>query len=69
MPSMNAKPGEIWLDDLGLAAKTRPVLIISRHDPEAPRALLIYVPLTTQNRGGRMKCLWEPSRFYINRPS
>mgnify|MGYP001560737622 CR=1 FL=1 len=50
---MNAKPGEIWLADLGLAAKTRPVLIISRHDPEAPRALLIYVPLTTQNRGGR----------------
>ena len=28
---MNAKPGEIWLADLGLAAKTRPVLIISRH--------------------------------------
>jgi mRNA interferase MazF len=53
MPSMNAKPGEIWLADLGLAAKTRPVLIISRHDPEAPRALLIYAPLTTQHRGSR----------------
>jgi mRNA interferase MazF len=53
MPSMNAKPGDIWLADLGLAAKTRPVLIISRHDPEAPRALLIYVPLTTQHRGSR----------------
>jgi mRNA interferase MazF len=50
---MNTKPGEIWLADLGLAAKTRPVLIISRHDPEAPRALFIYVPLTTQNRGSR----------------
>ena len=50
---MNAKPGEIWLADLGLAAKTRPVLIISRHDPEAPRTLLIYVPLTTQHRGSR----------------
>jgi mRNA interferase MazF len=50
---MNAKPGDIWLADLGLAAKTRPVLIVSRHDPEAPRALIIYVPLTTQNRGSR----------------
>lgn len=50
---MNAKPGDIWLADLGLAAKTRPVLIVSRHDPQAPRALIIYVPLTTQSRGSR----------------
>jgi mRNA interferase MazF len=50
---MRAKPGDIWLADLGLAAKTRPVLIVSRHDPEAPRALIIYVPLTTQSRGSR----------------
>jgi mRNA interferase MazF len=47
---MSAKPGEVWLADLGLAAKTRPVVILSRHDPQAPRALVIYVPLTTQNR-------------------
>lgn len=48
---MNPKPGEVWLADLGLAAKTRPIVILSRHDPAAPRALAIYVPLTTQNRG------------------
>ena len=47
---MNPHPGEIWLADLGLAAKTRPVLIVSRHDPDAPRALVLYVPITTQNR-------------------
>lgn len=47
---MNPQPGEVWLADLGLAAKTRPVLIVSRHDPDAPRALILYVPLTTQNR-------------------
>jgi mRNA interferase MazF len=50
---MAAKPGEVWLADLGLAAKTRPVVILSRDDPQAPRALVIYVPLTTQNRGSR----------------
>jgi mRNA interferase MazF len=50
---MNPRPGEVWLADLGLAAKTRPVVIVSRHDPDAPRALTIYVPLTTQNRGSR----------------
>lgn len=47
---MNLRPGEVWLADLGLAAKTRPVVIVSREDPDAPRALAIYVPLTTQNR-------------------
>jgi mRNA interferase MazF len=50
---MSPRPGEVWLADLGLAAKTRPVVIVSRHDPDAPRALAIYVPLTTQKRGSR----------------
>ena len=34
-----------------MVAKTRPVVIVSRHDPDAARALVLYVPLTTQNRG------------------
>ena len=53
----NAKPGEIWLADLGLAAKVRPVLVVSRHDPDAPRALTVYIPLTTQDRGSRYEIL------------
>ena len=47
---MHPKTGEVWLADLGLAAKPRPVVIVSRDDPDPPRALIIYVPLTTQNR-------------------
>jgi len=47
---MNPQPGEIWLADLGLAAKTHPVIIVSRHDPDPPRSLVLYVPLTTQRR-------------------
>ncbi len=50
---MNPKPGEIWLADLGLAAKVRPVVVVSRADPDPPRVLFIYVPLTTQIRGSR----------------
>jgi mRNA interferase MazF len=50
---MSPEPGEVWLADLGLAAKTRPVVIVSRHDPDPPRALILYVPLTTQNRNSR----------------
>ncbi len=47
---MSPEPGEIWLADLGLAAKTRPVVIVSRRDPDPPRSLVLYVPLTTQRR-------------------
>ncbi|MEP6716333.1 MAG: type II toxin-antitoxin system PemK/MazF family toxin [Terriglobia bacterium] len=50
---MSPRPGDAWLADVGLAAKIRPVVIVSRFDPEAPRALIIYVPLTTQNRESR----------------
>ena len=60
---MAAKPGEVWLADLGLAAKTRPVVILSRDDPQAPRALVIYVPLTTQNRGSRYEIELDRVRF------
>ena len=47
---MSPQPGEVWLADLGLAAKTRPVVVVSRYDPDPPRALVLFVPLTTQNR-------------------
>lgn len=50
---MSPQPGEVWLADLGIAAKTRPVVIVSRHDPDPPRALVLYVPLATQNRQSR----------------
>jgi mRNA-degrading endonuclease toxin of MazEF toxin-antitoxin module len=30
----------VWLADLGLAAKTRPVIVVSRFDPDGPRALV-----------------------------
>src|SRR5437764_6530758 len=47
---MSPQPGEIWLADLGLAAKTRPIVIVSRQDPDPPRSLVLYVPLSTQRR-------------------
>ena len=50
---MHPRPGEVWLADLGLAAKTRPVVVVSRDDENPPRVLVIYVPLTTEDRGSR----------------
>ena len=38
--------------DLGLKGKVRPLMVVSREDPDAERALCVCVPLTTQIRGG-----------------
>lgn len=65
---MHPRPGEIWLADLGLAAKTRPVVIVSRFDPDAPRALIVYVPLTTQNRESSYE-VPLPRLGFLNAPS
>jgi mRNA interferase MazF len=43
---MSRQPGEIWLADLGIAAKARPVVIVSRQNSNPPRSLVLYVPLT-----------------------
>jgi mRNA interferase MazF len=43
--------GEVWQVDLGYTGKIRPAIVVSRDDPDAPRALIIYVPVTTKNRG------------------
>ena len=68
---MNPHPGEIWLADLGLTAKTRPVLVVSRHDPDPPRDLIIYIPLTTQYRENQYEIILPKLRFlnqqsYVN---
>jgi mRNA interferase MazF len=60
---MNLNPGEVWLADLGIAAKTRPVVIVSRHDLDPPRALAIYVPLTTQYRDSLYEVVLPRLRF------
>jgi len=48
---MTPKPGDVFLVDLGMVAKIRPLVVVSRHDPDAPRALALCVPFTTQYRG------------------
>jgi mRNA interferase MazF len=45
------KPGEVYWVDLGMKAKFRPVLVVSREDPDSERALAVCVPCTTEKRG------------------
>lgn len=47
---MKTQPGEAYLVDLGMAAKTRPMLVVSRRDDNAPRALAVCAPITTSTR-------------------
>jgi mRNA interferase MazF len=47
--------GEVWLADLGFAAKTRPVLVVSVPFAARDYALLQVVPHTTQPRGAEFE--------------
>jgi mRNA interferase MazF len=38
-------------------------IIVSRHDPDPPRALAIYIPLTTQDRGSLYEVVLPRLRF------
>ena len=60
---MNPYPGDIWLANLGLAGRTRPVLVVSRYDPNPPRAMITYVPLTTQYRQSPYEVALPKLRF------
>lgn len=60
---MSPKPGEIYLVDLGMAGKVRPAVIVSREDPDSPRAIALCVPLTTQNRESAYEVALGKLRF------
>jgi len=68
---IDPKPGEVWFADLGIAAKNRPVLVLSVPGDDDARALLIVAPLTSQLRGLRGevdlgKPRWLPKRSAVN---
>ena len=45
--------GEVWFADLGLAEKSRPVLVLAVPGEADARALVVVAPLTSQLRGLR----------------
>jgi len=49
---INPKPGEVVLVDLGLKGKLRPLLVVSREDADAERALCVC-------------CAVDPRRFAV----
>ena len=54
--------GEVWLVDLGLAAKVRPGVVLSVPPGDNDRALVTLVPHTTSLRGSAFE-IAVPARF------
>jgi mRNA-degrading endonuclease toxin of MazEF toxin-antitoxin module len=68
---MIPKAGEVYMLDLGFQGKVRPVVIMSREDPHAPRALSLFVPLTKESRPGKYEVAmprvpWLALQSYAN---
>ena len=68
---MMPKVGDVFMLDLGFQGKTRPVVIVSREDPSASRALSVFVPLTKESRGGKYEVTlprvpWLKLQSYAN---
>lgn len=55
-----AKRGEIWIADLGMVAKVRPVLVLSVAYQDDERAVVTCVLRTTSVRGTRFEVRHEP---------
>jgi mRNA interferase MazF len=53
MPSPNR--GEVWIVDLGMAAKVRPCLVLSVPAGSQDRSLATLVPHTTSARGSQFE--------------
>ena len=54
-----ARPGrgEVWLVDLGMAAKVRPALVLSVPYSDTERTLITLVPHTTSLRASRFEAV------------
>lgn len=62
--------GEVWLVDLGLAAKVRPCLVLTNFPADDELALVTVVPHTTAVRGNRWehaceKNFLKPGAFHL----
>jgi mRNA interferase MazF len=71
MGPTDPKPGEVWFAELGIAEKSRPVLVLAAPGGNDARSLVIVAPLTSQLRGMRGevdlgKPRWLPKHSAVN---
>ncbi len=68
---MTTRPGDVCKVDLGIAGKVRSMVVVSREDPDAPRALVVCAPVTTAYHGSEYEVdIGKPSflrqQSYVN---
>ena len=66
---MSPHHGEVWLVDMGMAAKTRPGVVLIADNLNAPRSLIIHIPITRQNRGSELEVPLGHLPFLERNPS
>jgi len=69
MPSFER--GDVVVVDLGMAAKTRPCVVVSIGQPDRQRNMSVVVPMTTEIRGGECeipfpKPVWLRQESVVN---
>jgi mRNA interferase MazF len=52
---MIPRHGEVWLMDMGMTAKTKPAVVPIADNLNAPRSLIIHIPITKQNRESELE--------------
>ncbi len=62
----DARRGEIWLIDMGMAQKARPCLILSIACLDHERAVVTYIPPTTRACGTRFEVFHEAHGFVVS---
>ena len=60
---MLPRQGEVWRVDLGMVGKVRPGIVLIADDVDAPRSLVIYVPITSEDRGSELEVPLGHLRF------
>lgn len=55
--------GEVWMVDMGIAGKIRPAVVILDDIVTVERSLVVYVPVTSQNRGSALEIPLGHLRF------
>lgn len=60
---MTPKLGEVWMVDTGMAGKIRPVVVVLDDSVAVERSLIIFVPITSQNRGTKLEVPLGHVRF------
>ena len=60
---MTPQLGEVWMVDMGITGKVRPAVVVLDDQVPVERAIIVHVPVTSQNRGSELEVSLGHLRF------